>query len=734
MAHIHKAHNVPPFVRWCSATIPTMFDDSLSYYEALCALNNFIQKNIIEVINNNASVTEEYIKLTNDLKEYVENYFANIDVQEEINNKLDAMAEDGTLQEIVASYLQANVTWTFDTVADMKSATNLVEGSYARTLGYYAVGDGGASTYYIDNIGTADEGSIIAVGDLKAHLMYEEQLNIKQFGAVGDGITDDSSAIDMALAFGGDTATKIVFNTNESYKVSGRHFFNSNTDIDLQGATILGGIWLCNADSVTTAGYTGINNLKIHNGRFYGATQVILYHSTNVSIKDILFEDAVQDGHVFDLSGVKGFECINCEFYGNKRSTDYFREVIQTDYATSDSQPVWANMGVDAYFDSLPTKDVTIEGCYFHKKEADTYYLSCIGTHSIPAQSAIENVKVLNCKFDGWFRNCIRFYKIKDLLVQGCTFIPQALQASSIDVASAIDITIGDEANDTLKSEGIKIINNKLVSSNASNDKNFITISEYNNTYASENIEIIDNYYDCTTSNFAVLSNVNKVKFIGNTVANCVYFISKGTNKVISNLTITNNNISNFSEIVRSSASETTNSNIENFNDISNVFIKTIDGTDTYSNSSMHHTNCGLSSNVTLENPSSATQIALSSISNKTVTLNGNELRIARFVKNIKVSGIFTAKISSGGRIERLRIRIWDRLAGAAVATGSVRFNGLNAGTDWVSLPVPTLYVKDDSAKDVGSNGERYAVITDIIGSGTIEVRSEDTFLDITNW
>ena len=103
--NIQKAKNVPPFVRYCSAIIPTMFDDSLSYYEALCALNNFLQTNVIDTINNNATVTEEYIRLTNELKEYVENYFENLDVQEEINNKLDEMAEDGTLTTIISSYI-----------------------------------------------------------------------------------------------------------------------------------------------------------------------------------------------------------------------------------------------------------------------------------------------------------------------------------------------------------------------------------------------------------------------------------------------------------------------------------------------------------------------------------------------------------------------------------------------------------------------------------------------------
>ena len=103
--NIKYSRPVPPFVRYCSAIIPTAFDDSLSYYEALCALNNFLQKNVVEVINNNAAVTEDYIQLTKDLKSYVENYFANLDVQEEIDNKLDEMAEDGSLGRIIDEQL-----------------------------------------------------------------------------------------------------------------------------------------------------------------------------------------------------------------------------------------------------------------------------------------------------------------------------------------------------------------------------------------------------------------------------------------------------------------------------------------------------------------------------------------------------------------------------------------------------------------------------------------------------
>ena len=99
---IEKTPNVPPFVSYCAQLIPTVFDNSLSYYEALAALAKWMQDNLVDVINNNATVTEQYIQMTEELKAYVENYFDNLDVQEEINNKLDQMAEDGTLKDMIA--------------------------------------------------------------------------------------------------------------------------------------------------------------------------------------------------------------------------------------------------------------------------------------------------------------------------------------------------------------------------------------------------------------------------------------------------------------------------------------------------------------------------------------------------------------------------------------------------------------------------------------------------------
>lgn len=240
---IKHSHPVPPFMRYCSAIIPTMFDDSLSYYEALCALNRFIQKNLVEVINNNATVTQEYIRLVDELKEYVEHYFENLDVQEEINNKLDQMAEDGTLQEIVASYLNSAAVWGFDTVADMQAATNLINGSYARTLGFNTINDGGGALYYITDTGTADGKGCIAIGSLYANIVIptDNKLSIKQIGATTDADIHDyityliDKGITCFIPRGTWKTTPIKLSRFNTIRVIGEELYGREND----GGTIL---------------------------------------------------------------------------------------------------------------------------------------------------------------------------------------------------------------------------------------------------------------------------------------------------------------------------------------------------------------------------------------------------------------------------------------------------------------------------------------------------------------
>lgn len=92
-----------PFGRFCCTigNLPSSYMLSLTYEEQLLWLCNYLENTVIPAINNNAEALEEVQRLFVELKEYVENYLDNLDLQEDINNKLDEMAEDGTLAEII---------------------------------------------------------------------------------------------------------------------------------------------------------------------------------------------------------------------------------------------------------------------------------------------------------------------------------------------------------------------------------------------------------------------------------------------------------------------------------------------------------------------------------------------------------------------------------------------------------------------------------------------------------
>lgn len=108
-----QSANIPvsslaPFKRFCCSLgmIPSSYKASMSYEEQLMWLCDYLENTVIPTVNNNTEATNEIQELFNQLHDYVENYFTNLDVQQEINNKLDEMASDGTLISIVAPYLQ----------------------------------------------------------------------------------------------------------------------------------------------------------------------------------------------------------------------------------------------------------------------------------------------------------------------------------------------------------------------------------------------------------------------------------------------------------------------------------------------------------------------------------------------------------------------------------------------------------------------------------------------------
>ena len=91
---------------------------------------------------------------------------------------------------------------TFASVSAM-AAADLSVGSEVFTEGYYAANDGGGAEYVIvDSLKSAtNKVGIVALNDGKyAELKLGDTITLKQFGAVGDGVIDDTEAINNAVS------------------------------------------------------------------------------------------------------------------------------------------------------------------------------------------------------------------------------------------------------------------------------------------------------------------------------------------------------------------------------------------------------------------------------------------------------------------------------------------------------------------------------------------------------
>ena len=127
--NLEPVGKLTPFTKMVMSigTLPSSFYASMSYYESMVWLYEYLKNQVIPTVNGNAAAVEElqekYIEFSSgiteevtdfksyingkvdELETYMNNYFNNLDVQQEINNKLDAMALNGTLTNLIKAYI-----------------------------------------------------------------------------------------------------------------------------------------------------------------------------------------------------------------------------------------------------------------------------------------------------------------------------------------------------------------------------------------------------------------------------------------------------------------------------------------------------------------------------------------------------------------------------------------------------------------------------------------------------
>ena len=108
---------LPPLTRfiYTLGQLPTSYLMSMSFEEQLVWLCNYLGTQVIPAVNQNGQAVEELQNLYELLRTYVNDYFDNLDVQEEINNKIESMAQDGSLGNIILNTVQPIIDSEFTT-------------------------------------------------------------------------------------------------------------------------------------------------------------------------------------------------------------------------------------------------------------------------------------------------------------------------------------------------------------------------------------------------------------------------------------------------------------------------------------------------------------------------------------------------------------------------------------------------------------------------------------------
>ena len=89
--------------------IPTEYRDSMSYYENLLWLCNFLEKEVVPNMDELTKGVNDLNAAFIQLKEWTENYFESEDFTEKINARLDEMVEDGTFENLLETIVDARI-------------------------------------------------------------------------------------------------------------------------------------------------------------------------------------------------------------------------------------------------------------------------------------------------------------------------------------------------------------------------------------------------------------------------------------------------------------------------------------------------------------------------------------------------------------------------------------------------------------------------------------------------
>ena len=221
-------------------------------------------------------------------------------------------------------------------------------------------------------------------------------ISSKDFGLVGDGVTDDAPAFVQMISYAASHNKSIKLESGKVFGLSYGFSIPSYTYIDGSNSTIK---WLsetsvglqCHGehaspdgtnpspDSEQATGYNGHHDIVIKNIIFNSnsptvarSCSVVTFHSKNVIIENCTFLNDTYN-HAMEINASKNIIIDHCKFADNIAGNDITRTEINLDIATSGGIPGYGTLS--AAYDNTICSDIFITDCIFES------VMSCFDSH-----------------------------------------------------------------------------------------------------------------------------------------------------------------------------------------------------------------------------------------------------------------------------------------------------------------------------------------------------------------
>lgn len=255
-------------------------------------------------------------------------------------------------------------------------------------------------------------------------------INVKDFGAKGDGTSNDATAIQNAFDALKNTGGIIYF-PNGTYNLGASVLFYSNQTLLFENGAIIkatsssvNNLFRSYCDNTVT-GYNGVHDVFVFGGTFDGSghglnnTLFGVVHSKNIIISNCAFLNGRVGYHNLEINSSYNVRITNCRFTRSGNGSEN-GEMIQLDTAISAGWP-WDNINGDG----TQCKYICIDNCHFSENTLSP----AIGRHNGTPQ----------------------FIRIHDNIFDGLTSVRGAIDLSAVNVDiynnifNSCDIGIGSE-------------------------------------------------------------------------------------------------------------------------------------------------------------------------------------------------------------------------------------------------------------------------------------------------